>query len=113
MRFQRYLVRSREIPENKMEQPITSRRQKFTAMLLEIMLFVERSAGALWWFGRHHPPIITPNAYTQMQYYGISYKELIGAFHSSDMVSGYHEGSTCGKANYYGKVVGAVYKKDD
>lgn len=82
-------------------------------LLYEILEFIQKNAGGLWWFGNHHPPIITPNAYKQMEFYGITYKELIGAFHSPHIKKGYHVGSTCGIANYYGKVVGAVYKRDD
>jgi len=82
-------------------------------LLKQLFDFVNANIGGLWNFGAHHPPIITPNAYRQMEFYGITYKELIGAFHSSHFEQGKHLGSTCGIANYYGKVVGAVYKRDD
>lgn len=82
-------------------------------IVYQILEFIRKNMGALWWFGNHHPPIITPNAYKQMEYYGITYKELIGAFHSPHIESGYKQTATCGIAHYYGKVVGAVYKRDD
>lgn len=86
---------------------------KSVKVIFEILEFIRKNIGGLWNFGEHKPPIISPNAYTQMQHYGISYKELIGAFHSSRIETGYKSGSTCGISEYYGKVVGAVYKKDD
>lgn len=86
---------------------------KATDILTVISEFIRKNMGGLWWFGNHYPPNISPNAYKQMEYYGISYKELIGAFQSPHIEKGYKTGSTCGIANYYGKVVGAVYKHDD
>lgn len=86
---------------------------KLAKLLYEILEFIRKNVGGLWWFGEHHPPHISPHAYGQMQYYGITYKELIGAFHSSQIEAGHKTGSTCGIANYYGKIVGAVYKRDN
>jgi hypothetical protein len=86
---------------------------KLNKILDLISKFIRDNVGGLWWFGQHYAPNISPNAYEQMEYYGISYQELIGAFNSPHIETGYKPGSTCGIADYYGKVVGAVYKKDD
>jgi len=58
-------------------------------------------------------PIIPPKVRAEMNRLNISEPEIIGAFNSSDIISGKEPGSTCGRANYYGRVVGAVYKRDD
>lgn len=58
-------------------------------------------------------PVIPPHTREQMRQYNISEKELLGAFYSKNIKSGYKTGSTLGIANYYGTVVCANYKKDD
>ncbi len=58
-------------------------------------------------------PIIPQEVQVKMRELGISYPELIGAFNSSNIKPGRKPGSTMGIANYYGRVVGATYKKDD
>ncbi len=59
-----------------------------------------------------YEPIMPPKVQNEMKRLGISYPELYGAFHSLTIRSGYAPNSTCGVANYYGKVVGAVYRRD-
>ena len=57
-------------------------------------------------------PIITPAVEAEMRRLGITHSELIGAFNSRQIEKGRAPNSTCGIAYYYGKVVGAVYRKD-
>lgn len=60
-----------------------------------------------------YKPLIPPVVRRNMQKLLITESELLGAFYSKDIKSGYAPNSTVGVANYHRKVVGAVYKKDE
>lgn len=57
-------------------------------------------------------PIIPPKVQLEMKRLGISMSEIIGAFNSKNIVKGRAPNSSCGIAHYYGRVIGAIYRKD-
>jgi|SRR3989344_800684 len=57
-------------------------------------------------------PIIPPEVRAKMKRENISESEIIGAFNSSHIKPGNAPNSTLGIAEYYGRVVGALYRKD-
>ena len=82
-----------------------------TKILFSLIAFLSKSV-TFFAGGNSYKPIIPPYTERQMRYYGISYAELLGAFRSSKVSKARALNATQGIANYYGKVVGAIYRKD-